>query len=478
MRLHLQTNTPKKSNPDVVTETQTSVLEILVARKKVLIEALQDAAAQDDVLACQKALGGGIDPNVIDVGGFSAMSRAAAGGSVNVLKVLLEAGAHRPTSNLVLEAASHGHAEAVAWLLSNAEPSAQASLQQELARAILNETQSVKGLLEGTIPVSNVGSLMKESSLVASVPRCSPSSALVLLEASVLMGALDTAQMLVEHFRADVNAAKESETEAPLLWATMKKEFESGCPICPATKKLLSLKACPDVEHERLRPLEWAASVDNNLIVAMLLDHEADIEQARASDGRRPLAIAALAGYEGIVELLINTKAAVNGTNTADAHGALRDAAAGGHLAVCKRLLNAKALVDFGNSEGFHPLHTASSSGHLDVVELLLERKADIDSKKNVSEMTPLHVAAAAGKPEICACLLQRGSQAISMRCQMEGRTPLNLAERAADFGLECHCRTVEILRKFAERHGRSSQERSGIAQANQLHPSLSFNAT
>lgn len=109
-----------------------------------------------------------------------------------------------------------------------------------------------------------------------------------------------------------------------------------------------------------------------------LLDDDADLVRAVATDGYTALHLAAWIGHDKIVELLLARGAdpravATNGTDLEP----LNSAAAGGHTVIAHLLLDRGADVDAPQHGGITPLHSAAARNDLAMVTLLLGRGAD-----------------------------------------------------------------------------------------------------
>ena len=124
-------------------------------------------------------------------------------------------------------------------------------------------------------------------------------------------------------------------------------------------------------------PLHAAAYICNRESVKQLLDHGADVNARKHSDGATPLYIAAQQGCLEVVKLLIDNKANVNISLESNGDTPLHAAAYSGYTEVVKQLLDHGAEVNARkNTDGATPLYLASLRGHEDIVKLLLAKKA------------------------------------------------------------------------------------------------------
>lgn len=340
--------------------------------------------------------------------GESALRNAASIGSMEICAELIEHGAPTPSRSQIQEAAGSGHAKATAWLIENAGAHVQASLQQEMAMAMIHKAPQVEGILRGAIPIRDVAAALQGQSLIASVPRCQEAVALALLVTASTVSALATVQMLVEVFEVNVNEAFDA-TGIPLLFMSILRG-DSGVLL---TKLLLGLRAATESKYQNATALQFAVDLRpcNAEVVAALLDHKADFEARRLHDARGPLAIAASRGECEAASLLLDAKADVNSLHTVDEHGALRDAAAEGTVAVCKLLLAAKASVDQNNKENLRPLHAAVKFNQTDAVRVLLEASADPNDVSNSLGLSSLHLAIAEGHADCVVVLSERSAR-------------------------------------------------------------------
>jgi ankyrin repeat protein len=185
--------------------------------------------------------------------------------------------------------------------------------------------------------------------------------------------------------------------------------------------------------------LQLAARAGHADVVRALLDAGADVEQWSDDmmGGRRPaLLYAAAAGREAVVRMLLDAGAnvAATGSGMSGSTGtALHAAAEAGHAGVVRVLLDAGAKVN-DKSGGNTPLSVAAREGRLDVLRMLLDAGAKVDQKDRAGT-TALHDAAAAGKLEAVRLLIERGA-AVNVAAKDTG-TALHAAAGAL------HSRTI-----------------------------------
>lgn len=141
-------------------------------------------------------------------------------------------------------------------------------------------------------------------------------------------------------------------------------------------------------------------------IVNLLLDHEADIEQAEDNSvvgwQRTALHFAVGCNEKDIVRVLLERKADPN-VRDSDGWTTLWAAARFGYAEIVKLLIDAKAEINcVCTPRAWSPLHAAYDS--LEVVRVLLEHGADVN--KSSESGTPLNVAAEHNKHEVVKLLL------------------------------------------------------------------------
>jgi ankyrin repeat protein len=149
--------------------------------------------------------------------------------------------------------------------------------------------------------------------------------------------------------------------------------------------------------------------------------------------GDAPLTTAASTGDEGLVAFLLERGADPN-VATADGYSPLLwavEAEEEGSTAVLARLIAAGADLHREGFNGWTPLHMAASRGRAEKCRLLLDAGAEIDRRATVDGYrTPLMEASASGAAEVVRLLLDRGADA-SLRDEMFGKTPRDLAQEA-----------------------------------------------
>mmetsp|Transcript_19748 Transcript_19748/g.25575 ORF Transcript_19748/g.25575 Transcript_19748/m.25575 type:complete len:314 (-) Transcript_19748:51-992(-) len=122
--------------------------------------------------------------------------------------------------------------------------------------------------------------------------------------------------------------------------------------------------------------------------------------------------------------------------------------------------LSAAGNIDARDADGRSALHYAASSGHSELVKTLLtEAHASPDALDNFKQ-SPLHAAAQAGSASAVRTLLDNGAD-VSLR-DNAGRTPLNAADDAGNFGCS---RLIQRRERAIARGGSTSSQNASLTQ-------------
>jgi len=159
--------------------------------------------------------------------------------------------------------------------------------------------------------------------------------------------------------------------------------------------------------------LDWtklhsAASLGKAELVALLLDHGADIN-AKAKDGSTPLHLAVKRSHPAVVKLLF-ARGANPSAKDQEGNAPMHIAAELFVPDMLKVLTDLGAMVNARNQENWTPLHLAANRGKREVVEFLLSVGADINAVAS-NGWTPLQVAANSGHLQLSELLRSRGAR-------------------------------------------------------------------
>ena len=207
-------------------------------------------------------------------------------------------------------------------------------------------------------------------------------------------------------------------------------------------------------------PLQVAAFYGRDVMVRLLLEHEAEVG-GRDSSGQTALHKAASSGQLAVARFLVNSGAEIDATDAygwTPLHWAAFCSPPGGR-SVVEFLLDSGAELERWNNGGYTPLELATAGEHhgllqsladrmetlnttdeyvdltevvgdkerLELIELLLERGADTAHQDWILGWTPLHWASATGDLNIVA-VLANGTVNLCARSIM-GQTPQDTAK-------------------------------------------------
>ncbi|KAH7190109.1 ankyrin repeat protein [Fusarium oxysporum] len=372
------------------------------------IELMRTSASEGDDEAIAIFLDAGCSMVCID----RALQAASAGGHIQVVERLLEAGANvnaaaaADRGRTALQAASAGgHIQVVERLLEaganvNAAAAARYGRTALQAASAVGHIQVVERLLEAGANV---------------VDR--------LLNAG-----------------ADVNAAAAAEEGRTALQAAsegghiqvVERLLEAGANVNAAA-----------AAEEGRTALQAASAGGHIQVVERLLNAGANVNAAAAADrGRTALQAASEGGHVQVVERLLEAGANVNAAAAARyGRTALQAALEGGHIQVVERLLNAGANISAAAAAryGRTALQAASAVGHIQVVERLLEAGANVNAAAAARYgRTALQAASEGGHIQIVERLLDAGADAAS-----EGGH-IQVVERLLEAGADVNAAAAE----------------------------------
>jgi ankyrin repeat protein len=138
---------------------------------------------------------------------------------------------------------------------------------------------------------------------------------------------------------------------------------------------LADTKADSDVIHinRGTTPIDWAASVGDEAVIELLLQHGVDINQATSYD--TPLHCAVMAGQHQTARFLLSRKANVNASGGCD-HTPLHRAVMRDDQEMVELLLKAGAQADVPDFKGQTAADWAALKGYRSLLERLVEHGA------------------------------------------------------------------------------------------------------
>ncbi|XP_078341793.1 transient receptor potential cation channel subfamily A member 1 homolog isoform X1 [Crassostrea virginica] len=375
--------------------TQANVITFLVKNGADLNRAdkygltpLHYAAMRGNELATKELLQfNGIHIEAEDKQGMTALHMAATHNSVEITRMLIEAGAQlRCKDNEDLTplhcAASEGNIEIVQLLF-------QAGAKQD-----------------GWVTISNM----------VTDRDCDQNTCLHL---AVENGHYDVVKLCLDK-RSDVNTPS-SNYMHPLHLAA--KAGDIRC-----VKLLVQHHARIDaLNDEMATPLHIAAAFNHKDVVEFLIERKAPLEK-RDRDNYTPLLMAAYSGHAESLDTLLKKGADYEAVDKND-KTAVYLAAEEDKLEALKTMLaypDVRRLVDVGDRYDNHPLHIAAQEGYLSIVKCLIENGADLDCK-NEEEQTPLHLAAKHGRTNVVREMVIRDHSAVNDEDE-DSNTALHLA--------------------------------------------------
>lgn len=151
--------------------------------------------------------------------------------------------------------------------------------------------------------------------------------------------------------------------------------------------------------------------------------------------GFTPLALAAASGSKELVALLMEHRADVTISSVEKAEMPLHLAVRGGHNLVCQMLAEdtrRAGKIDQPNVTGWTPLQLAVASQAETSIAILLRARAAVDGRNpRIGGITPLHIASGCGFQEIAETLLAWEADPNALTDNFRG--PLHFAAARAD---------------------------------------------
>lgn len=161
-------------------------------------------------------------------------------------------------------------------------------------------------------------------------------------------------------------------------------------------------------------------------IASYLIEHKADTNATDLS-GWTPLMYAAWIDSDALVKLLLANGAKIDFTKEASGLTPLAIAAQNGKKKAAAALVEGGADVNITVGQGkYTPLMLAATSGSADLAEKLVGKGANVNAK-NPGGVTALMIAAAGNRPDIATLLMKAGADPNAK--SEDGRTALTIAE-------------------------------------------------
>lgn len=405
--------------------------------------ALRSAARGGHVAIFRELLSRGADPN-LKWNSSNALSEAAMGANLEIIRLLVEAGAN----------VNFKHARPLTSAARNGNLGVWRALIEYGADINANKGEALReaafaGDLETIKELINLG---------AEVPS-KHSDDTSLMRAAAYGGSARSVRFLLEHganphykpidpdgFQNSdpmVTALKHHHSEVVIALLDAGVDINafsgSGTPLCEAirvSEELLAIQLLARGADVNLQkgmtegtPLLYAIDHQMIAIVKMLLERHADANRRGniyRSQPKIPLLLAAERGNPEIVRLLIGAGARLNEQDE-QGFSALHCAARNSHAKVLRILIDEyQARLGLRLHNGSLSIHSAASRGNIQSLEVLLDAGLSIDATNNDGR-TPLHWAAEAGRWDNVQFLLDRGAR-IDMKADGElGLTPLDL---------------------------------------------------
>jgi ankyrin repeat protein len=328
----------------------------------------------------------------------TALTVACAGGHEELVKLLIEKGAHiehrdkKGFTPLIL-AATLGYQRIVQLLLIyGADVEAQSERNKDTALSAACQA----GKYECCEILLTKGQANKEHRNISDYTPLS-------LAASG--GYVNIIKLLLSH-GAEINSRTGSKLGiSPLMLAAMNGHTQ-------AVKLLIDMGSDVNaqIETNRNTALTLACFQGRHDVVSLLLERKANIEH-RAKTGLTPLMEAASGGYEIVGRILLEKGADVNASpvpNSKDT--ALTIAAEKGHLKFVQLLIEYGSQLDVKNKKGATPLWLACQNGHLEVAQTLVLNSSDPDSTDS-RKVSCLMSAFRKGHVKVCKFMVRHVRQ-------------------------------------------------------------------
>ncbi|CAE7729097.1 ANK3 [Symbiodinium pilosum] len=189
---------------------------------------------------------------------------------------------------------------------------------------------------------------------------------------------------------------------------------------------LLAARADPQIANNMGASLLWIAAARGGASIVPLLHANGANIHCPDATGKTPVWAAACNGHEDILRYLMDHHAEVD---VADASGtsALWIAARQGYVDIVRLLARAGANPNILNDTGSSPLWMASSRGHVRMAQALLECHADVNQTQVQTGASPVWIASAKGLLQVVRLLREAGANATA---DSTGKLPVEIAKQ------------------------------------------------
>ncbi len=342
-------------------------------------EPLLDATKQGDVEAVRSLLDGGADPNVAQGDGLTALHIAAQEGQLEIVKLLLGAGAKVEPPTRIGDytplhlAGRSGQVEVVSVLLeAGANPAVVATTTGttplHLAAKALDGESAVRLLLEHGAPVNAQETTAGQTPLMFAASYGRSASVRELLS----HGADPEIRTKVVDVLRRMVVDREAQERLQEALVEIRRSSAEG------TDRALGPS---DVQAAIIVQREFIRSDDE--MEELLKDFTPDDLAQVAPSWTTP------SGYQSDIKIirrpLMETLVGMTGGMTALLHAARE-----GHIVAAETLLDGGAEIDQVSADGSTPLVTALSNGQFDLAKMLIRRGADPNLATKTDGVSPL----------------------------------------------------------------------------------------
>lgn len=345
--------------------------------------------------------------------GTSALHEAAQAGWVELVEMLLKAGAPASPENNEGKtpkyfAAQNGNTKIISLI-------AREECRNESPPELSGSSDPSSGRHEMVPVTKNLG-----DPLVLEEAFCD----------AVQIGKLDVVDNLL---RDDINLANSKKRGMSALIMAIHGGHEK------VLEKLLAADASlssPDLSPSDQIPLHQAVRRSNETMVSTLLDHGADVETR--DELRRTALFETLEcrNLDGAI-LLFDHGIDISSSDH-KGNSVLHEAAQRGASQHASLFIDQGIELNKFNDEGLTPLHLAARHGHCRIVNDLLEKGVEVDLTNRQAGLTPLMYAASTGSIELCQILFSWGADIAKV--SFDHKTSLMIAAAAG------HAQLLQLL--------------------------------